>query len=89
MNVTHSKVRNRLQVPIVEAILLIRYGLARRLETCVTFQPSADVLKHYHDGPPQSSANEDNDDDTGLAVESDLALWLYRHYRPSTWFMTS
>jgi len=60
-------------VPTVEVILLIRYALAIRSETCVTFQLSADMLKHYHDGPPQSSANADNDDDTGLAMESYLA----------------
>ena len=45
MNVVHNKLRNRLVVRSVEAILQIRYGLKLRNETCVTFEPPIDMIK--------------------------------------------
>ena len=47
MNVVQNKLRNRLVVRSVEAILKIRYGLKLRNETCVTFEPPNDMVKNF------------------------------------------
>ena len=48
MNVVHNKLRNCLVVRSVEAILQIRYGLKLQNETCVTFEPSIDMIKKIY-----------------------------------------
>jgi hypothetical protein len=49
MNATHTKIRNRLHISTVEALLRIRYGLLRRGEMCVTFSPSNEMVSHFLD----------------------------------------
>lgn len=46
MNVVHSKLRNRLSVRSVEALLQIRYGLSHYFQSCVHFEPSDDMLRN-------------------------------------------
>lgn len=45
MNVVQSKLRNRLSVRSVEALLQIRYRLKLQGQTCVNFESTTDMLK--------------------------------------------
>ena len=60
MNVVHSKLRNRLSVKSVEAILQIRYGLALQSLNCSTFVPSSEIIRNF--GAKDSAEDEANDD---------------------------
>lgn len=60
MNVVHSKLRNRLSVRSVEAILQIRYGLALQSLNCSTFVPSSEMIRNF--GAKDSAEDEANDD---------------------------
>lgn len=59
MNVVHSKLRNRLSVRSVEAILQIRYGLTLQSLNCSTFVPSNEIIRNFG---AKDSAEEANDD---------------------------
>ena len=59
MNIVHSKLRNRLLVRSVEAILQIRYGLRLESRTCVSFIPCDEMVKNF--GAKDSPTNEDED----------------------------
>lgn len=72
MNSTHTKLRNRLHVQTVQAVLQIRYGLKRRGETCVTFTPSDEMLSHFYDKAAGSVEEEIEDDDDVPAVALDI-----------------
>lgn len=47
MNVVHSKLRNRLNVRSVEALLQIKYGLKLQSQTCVNFEHTSDMIKNF------------------------------------------
>ena len=57
MNVIHSKIRNRLSVRSVEAILQIRYGLVRAEKTCASYEPACRMLTRFYMN--QTNAVED------------------------------
>ncbi|XP_047478926.1 uncharacterized protein LOC125032014 [Penaeus chinensis] len=59
MNVVHSKLRNRLSVRSVEAILQIRFGLKLQSLNCSTFVPSNEIIRNFG---AKDSAEEANDD---------------------------
>lgn len=61
MNVVHSKLRNRMHVRSVEAVLQIRYGLKLANQNCVTFKPSAYMLKHFFDKSADTDDDSNND----------------------------
>jgi len=70
MNSTHTKLRNRLHVQTVQAVLQIRYGLKRRGETCATFKPSHEMISHFYD-KAASYLDEDDDDIPEIATDID------------------
>ena len=67
MNVVHSKLRNRLSVRSVDAILQIRYGLALQSLNCSSFVPSNDMLRNF--GNKDSTEDEGNDDVISLDMD--------------------
>ena len=71
MNVVHCKLRNRLHVRSVEAILQIRYGLWAANATSSSFEPTEYMLKHFFDKPA------DNDEDSGAAEDCIVGLECY------------
>ena len=60
MNEVHSKLRNRLSVRSVEAILQIRYGLTLQSLNCSTFVPSSEMIRNFV--AKDSAEDEANDD---------------------------
>jgi len=47
MNTVLSKLRNKLHVRSVEAILQIKHGLLRNSLTCASFTPSNEMLRNF------------------------------------------
>ena len=47
MNVVKSKIRNRLQIRMLEAILQIRSNLQAREKNCVTYDISEDMIRAF------------------------------------------
>lgn len=48
MNVVHTKLRSRLRVRSIEALLQIRYGLSHYFQSCVNFEPPDDMLRNFN-----------------------------------------
>ncbi|KAK4315603.1 hypothetical protein Pmani_013167 [Petrolisthes manimaculis] len=71
MNVVHSKLRNRLTVRSVEAILQIRYGLSLQSLSCVTFMPSPDMLENFSatKDPEKEEVDSDVEEILSLDIE--------------------
>ena len=60
MNIVHYKLRNRLHVSSVEAILKIRYGLKFSGVTCVGFIPTKNMVRNFYaKGFGESGEEED------------------------------
>ena len=60
MNIVHSKLRNRLSVRSVEALLQIRNGLALYYVSCVNFVPSDDMMRNFNvTAPVEDEEGED------------------------------
>jgi hypothetical protein len=72
MNSTHTKIRNRLHVSTVEALLHIRYGLIRRGETCVTFTPSDDMLANFNSSDASTSQHAPDDDAAFISITDNV-----------------
>ena len=72
MNVVHSKLRNRLYVRSVEAILQIRYGLKLEAKSCVSFTPSNEMLKRFGAKDDHNDADKSNDD-----LSEDVLISIY------------
>ena len=48
MSVIKTKLRNRLAIPMVEAILTTRLGLKRRGESCATFKVLPGMMENFN-----------------------------------------
>lgn len=60
MNDVYSKLRNRLSVRSVEALMWIRWGLSHCFQSSVSFKPTDDMLKNISG---KSSGEEEEEDD--------------------------
>lgn len=67
MNVVHCKLRNRLHVRSVEAILQIRYGLKLESRTCVSFTPSDEMVRNF-ESKNLPGTNEDVPEEDALVA---------------------
>ena len=66
MNIVKSRLRNRMQLKMLDSVLGVRYGLTMREETCKTFTVSADMMKRFNMNSYLS------DDSRAAALDDDI-----------------
>ena len=86
MSVVKTKLRNRLAIPMVEAILATRHGMKRRGETCANFKVLPAMMRRFnvrmydhkrntaagHSGHIQHPEEEDDEEDNFVEILNDV-----------------
>lgn len=83
MNIVKTKLRNRMQLPMLQAITRIRLHLSVRKMCCTNFRPTVEMLKMHNskmyaktpiDEPVPSTSSDDGDvfDEVIILMEDDL-----------------